>query len=298
MKSQALQISNRSHNYFRLPCSAAASTPPIHFVGANGFPVGTYFGFLNELAKHYDVSAADSRACDPIHSIPNDEHDFSAFADDLIEVIEKLHRQRVIVVGHSFGAHIAVIAANKRPDLFAQIVLIEPASLPNALLGLIYQRLPIWLLHSLVPLIPQTLNRNDQWASKNEFIEDLQAHRVFRHLPESTLEDFALHGLRFTSEEHEKAHSLVFPLAWEAHIYSKVEYIWTALAKLKTQTLFLKAEHSYLYSKEQFIQRNKALPDSISTQELPNTYHLFPLEKPRQCATAVLEWLALHSHTN
>ena len=49
------------------------------------------------------------------------------YADDLIDVINGLELNDVIYVGHSMGATIGVLAALRRPELFAQLILVCPS---------------------------------------------------------------------------------------------------------------------------------------------------------------------------
>ena len=49
------------------------------------------------------------------------------YADDLIAISQMLGRGPLIVVAHSVGATIALLAARRRPELFDQLVLIGPS---------------------------------------------------------------------------------------------------------------------------------------------------------------------------
>lgn len=49
------------------------------------------------------------------------------YADDLLEIIDGLDLRDVVVVAHSMAATVAAIAANRRPDRFARLVLLCPS---------------------------------------------------------------------------------------------------------------------------------------------------------------------------
>lgn len=51
------------------------------------------------------------------------------YADVLVRVISQLQLRRVTIVGHSYGATIATILANKNPDAVTKVVLVCPAGL-------------------------------------------------------------------------------------------------------------------------------------------------------------------------
>lgn len=53
--------------------------------------------------------------------------DLKAHAEDLLEICEVLDLQSPVVVAHSVGASIAVLAANMAPGLFSRLVLLAPS---------------------------------------------------------------------------------------------------------------------------------------------------------------------------
>ena len=288
VKQDTLSIDGREHNYLCLgPQKAHSDT--IMFSGANGFPVGTYEPFLSQFEENYLVQAVDCRATIKDIGPPSRSFGFPAFADDLIKAIESLGNQPVIAMGHSFGAHVSLIASIKRPDLFKQLVLIEPASLPNFWIDLVYRKLPKTIVHQLLPMVKQTLERQAIWDSRQEFIERYANHRTFSKLTDLTLQAYAKHGL---VERSDSKFELVFDPRWEAHIFRRVEYIWNNLKKTTTPCLFIKAEKSNFYSSELFKNENKKLGTSFSGIEVKDTFHLMPLEHPTICYHEVKKWLS------
>lgn len=53
--------------------------------------------------------------------------DLHGYAEDLIEICEALNLESVNFVGHSVSSIIGLLAANKRPELFASIVMVCPS---------------------------------------------------------------------------------------------------------------------------------------------------------------------------
>ncbi|CAK9145937.1 unnamed protein product [Ilex paraguariensis] len=51
--------------------------------------------------------------------------DFSSYAQDLTSILDKLHLQKTIFLGHSMSAMIGCIAATERPDLFEHLILLS-----------------------------------------------------------------------------------------------------------------------------------------------------------------------------
>ena len=75
-------------------------------------------------ADEYDVVYVSTLGTDP--SYPTDKN-WSNFADQIINNIEQQAQGRkVIGVGHSLGAVSTLLASFKRPDLFEQVILLDP----------------------------------------------------------------------------------------------------------------------------------------------------------------------------
>lgn len=71
-----------------------------------------HIGFGNSDVSDYSIARYNS---------------LEAYADDVLAIIEELNLQDVIYVGHSVSAMIGVLASNKKPELFAEQVLIGPS---------------------------------------------------------------------------------------------------------------------------------------------------------------------------
>ena len=68
---------------------------------------------------HVGAGGSDVSAYDPVKY-----GSLHGYASDVVEICDTLGLQNVIFVGHSVSATIGVLAANARPDLFNQLVLI------------------------------------------------------------------------------------------------------------------------------------------------------------------------------
>lgn len=52
----------------------------------------------------------------------------TGYSDDILEICDSLQLKDVILVGHSVGATIGMLASIKKPDIFSDLVLIGPSS--------------------------------------------------------------------------------------------------------------------------------------------------------------------------
>lgn len=82
------------------------------------------------MAAHHDVVTYDCAGCgraDPSLYDPVRHATLEGHADDLIAVCDAAELDRPILIAHSVGTMIGVLAAQRRPDLFDSLVLIAPS---------------------------------------------------------------------------------------------------------------------------------------------------------------------------
>lgn len=96
--------------------------PIIHFAHANGIPLPSYGPLLDAL-KADQVIGKPMLAHDPSFP-PNNQ--WSNIADEIIQYIENNGTQPVVGIGHSLGSVCTFIAAQKRPDLFQRVIMLDP----------------------------------------------------------------------------------------------------------------------------------------------------------------------------
>jgi len=65
-----------------------------------------------------DLSAYDPGKYDSLHG----------YADDVIEIIEALDLRNVVYIGHSVSSMVGVLASNRRPELFSDLILVGPSA--------------------------------------------------------------------------------------------------------------------------------------------------------------------------
>lgn len=263
----------------------------LHFSGANGFPVACYEHFLDLFEDSYDVQGMDPRPSSPIRQNPPNGFRMHDFANDLIQGMQRFYKQPVIGMGHSLGGQVTLIAALQQPDLFSKLIIIEPASLPNPYIDLVYRHIPKKFLDTFFPFIKGSENRRKVWGSREEFMQRYKHHATFKHFTEEALLNYAQHGL-FKRDDGQ--YELIFDPTWESYIFRNIEFMWKFLRKIHHPTLVIRAEHSNLYSQQQFEQYNSSLPPHITHLTIPNTHHLLPFEHPTALYETIETWLKHH----
>ena len=74
------------------------------------------------LFDHVGAGGSDATAYDP-----GKYDSLDGYADDVLDILRALDARDVIFVGHSVGAMIGVIAANREPSRFSDLILIGPS---------------------------------------------------------------------------------------------------------------------------------------------------------------------------
>src|SRR5919112_5570423 len=100
------------------------SSPPLHFLHANGYPPECYQPLLELLQTQYHVFGMWLR---PLWQAanPNEIHSWKIFSDDLLRFLES-QSAPVIGVGHSMGAIVTLRAALRNPGKFRALILLDP----------------------------------------------------------------------------------------------------------------------------------------------------------------------------
>ncbi|MAR34356.1 MAG: hypothetical protein CL714_02310 [Chloroflexi bacterium] len=91
----------------------------------------TWDRVTNELSNCFNITTLDLRGMGRSGRF-SDKFTNDVWINDLIIVLEKLFKQKIILIGHSLGGWIATNIASKRPDLVKKLVLVDPyTSAPN-----------------------------------------------------------------------------------------------------------------------------------------------------------------------
>ena len=272
---------------------------PIHFAQGNSFVAGVYRQMCEILAQQYTVYATQHRAVWPSTRLkpPPLGFKWSDAANDLIASLDVLlmerkrqgfPKQKFIGVGHSLGGIMTLLAAQRRPDLFAKIVLIEPVLFPTRSL-LAIDLIPMAWRYRYLPMAKRTLNRRDVWPSRQEFIDYHMSKPAFHDIPLSVMRDYAEYGLR--EREMGKGFELTFPKAWEAHIFRSISGAWHAVRRLQVPCVAIRGANSHWIPEEAWQKWQRLRPDCPLVL-MPEVGHLAPLQRPQAMSQLVLEQLA------
>lgn len=262
--------------------------PTIQFLHANAYTPGCYREMFRHFQKYnYNIILPYQRPLWP-DATPEKFTNWEILADDIIQEMEEKGRKDVIGVGHSMGGIASWLAAVKRPDLFLQLILIDPVVLPIG-----YFRtmafLPHWMKKKFIPIIKIAANRTDFWESKDEAREYLLSKKVFQRFDSEVLEDFLEYGMK----KVQGGLTLAFPRAWESRVYGSPPNMWHKMSQKICPITIIRAEYSDVINEERWTKMQESVANGKFIQ-LDNTRHLVPFEQPELMANTILD--ILHPH--
>lgn len=103
--------------------AAPAPAGTIVFSHANGFPAGTYrVLFEGWRSVGWRVEAPERFGHDPAYPVSSN---WPHLRDQLVDFVESLAVGPVILVGHSLGGFLSLLAASRRPDLARGLLMLD-----------------------------------------------------------------------------------------------------------------------------------------------------------------------------
>ena len=250
---------------------------PAHFYHAAGFPLDVYSPMLSNLGRTFKLSALGLRATWPGIGPPPRRRDWQLYADDLIAFIEQQYQSPIVGIGHSIGATCTILAAEKRPDLFNALVLIEPAMVSRSIAKLV-RIMPKILMNHFEPA-RSTLKKPDCWNNRDEVLSYFKSLSVYKRFNDEALDAMATYGV---VETQEGRFQLVFPKVWEAHIYTQPPNVMHNLERLNLPCVAIRGKPSVFFSDPFWKEWQARCPNTVFKEALAYG-HLLPLENPSAC---------------
>lgn len=220
---------------------------------------------------------------------------WDVFADDLVETVEALGLDRLLIAGHSMGAHSSVLAAaeleSRVPGVVAGLVLFDPTIGPRGGRG-----------ETEVPPASEqpVMRRRNSWASPEEMFESFVARSPFASWDEHTLRDYCEGGL--TPSMEGESLELACPPAVEAAVYA-ARADMRVQARLDAAVESIAAPVCVVRARDRVEGDPPGLGPSATAPELASRFargwdrqeagtgHFFPLEEPERAASVLAECL-------
>lgn len=254
-----------------------------HFYGGNGLPTKVYNSLLVKLSAKYELSSLQFRCCWKGQPNPEKQTHWKIYASDLVSFLDEYYSEPIVSIAHSQGANAAIIAAYHRPDLFKELILIDPVSVTKS------QQLRIslipWFIKKKLQPFKSALNKSNEWKSPDSLFQHLRKNRAYKRFTDENLRQFAKNSLTKTIDE---TYQLIFPAKWEAYNYALPINIDYYLSNLKVPIKIIGGRPSLFFSTKIRKKWQQILPDN--TMNITSEYgHLLPIEAPEICAKMILQ---------
>jgi pimeloyl-ACP methyl ester carboxylesterase len=259
----------------------------LHFAHPNAYPPACFRQFLAPFTVRYRVMAMEQRPLWP-HAHPADLPDWRVLADDLIAFFDEQGLRQVIGMGHSLGAVVTAVAAAKRPDLFCQLVLIDPVFMMPEMLAAIRQ-IPGGARE--FPLLVAARNRRFQWPDLPTAFAHYRQKPVFARFSDEALWDYVNNSFTLNGDG---LFTLRFPREWEEHLYAQMmgygDRVWQYLAQVAQPTLAVRAAETDTLHPEAWARWQQLQPEATFI-EVADVGHMLMLERPSAVAALLLAHL-------
>lgn len=261
----------------------------VHFLHGNGFCAGTYTPFLKFLMADFRLFASDVRGHGQsnFHGLRRIRH-WEIFADDLKHVIENAMSPPVTGMGHSLGAVTTLIAAAKFPELFTDLILIDPVIFSKERLWLIAMMKNLGLRGKL-PMVRSARKRKKVFTDKQSALKRFAAGRgVFKSWSKEFIEAYLDCGL--LKKDAESAILKCDP-ELEAQIYESVPLnVWSYAKKISCPVLAIRGASSDTFVPAA-ARKLQALVLGFKLVEIPRSGHFVTMEQPWACSRAIKAFL-------
>ena len=262
----------------------------IVFSHANGFPAGTYrLMFEAWRAAGWQVLAPDKFGHDPRYPVSSN---WPHLRDQLLDFIDAhAAGQKVHLVGHSLGGYLGLLAACRRPEVAASLVMIDSPLVTGWRAHSVRMAKVSGLMKRFSPS-RVSVRRRWQWPSAEAAWEHFAAKSAFARWQPEVLRDYIACGTEPDPQgEGPQAVRLSFRREIETCLYITLPHHIGPLLRRhspRCPVSFVAGTRSSEIQRAGLAATRALVGERLSWVE---GSHLFPMERPAEAAAQVLRWL-------
>ena len=262
--------------------------PLIHFAHANGVPSKVYQKLFDALKDEYDVIYVPLIGPDKRYPITNH---WPHLVDQIVDsVVRQAQGRKVIGLGHSLGAVLTLMASYQRPELFSQVVMLDPPLILGKY-SFVFHMAKILSPKQVDKMTPAGLSvrRRDHWESREQAAAMLRPKGFYQHFDSECFQAYIDYAL--SPDPVRGGVALTIPKADEVEIFRQ-NPSWWWLAPRHAPKLPV---HLVVGEQSNFLERG--FPQKAKKRlGIPYTVvkggHMFPLEHPLATAEKVKQLIA------
>jgi non-heme chloroperoxidase len=278
-EAAALPVKKVEVNGTSLAFVEQGSGEPVVFIHGAVSDFRTWLEQFNALAGDYRVISYSRRAHYPNPKDVDSNYTRDAHTSDLVEFLKVLKLEKAHLIGHSYGASIALLAALEQPALVGSLILAEPS--PFA--GLLDEDAKLRLAEQKAGF--EKVMRLAQNGAQESAV------REFLHIAVG-IDAFGLLPRKRRAVVLDNAETLLPMLRSYYDSSLKREKLKT----LKVPTMFITGEISPVIARQSCRAIDRYLPNS-KIAVLKCASHGLPMENPAGFTRLVLDFLAVNKNT-
>lgn len=253
-------------------------TQLINFVHANGFPSASYKKLFAHLPSGYKVIALEKYAHNSMYPLNENWENPIREMIDFVEA-SRIGNEKVLALGHSFGALVSYMCVCRRPDLFSSLIMLDPP-LITGLARYTFRFAKRFRLINHVTPAGLTLGRNRKWHRDQDLHAYFSNKTLFKNFDPDCIEDY-IDAVMELKGEHMH---LSFDVETEANIFRTIPHnLHSFSGQLKIPTSLITGRYTDVcvpVLRKPFLKANP----SIKHIEFEKGKHMFPLEYPIEVA--------------
>lgn len=257
--------------------------PIVHFSHGNSYPAGTYAKFFDQLAEDFDIRMVDRYGHHPDYPVTDG---WPKLVQQLIDQVES-YGQPAILVGHSLGGMLSLMAAHRRPDLARCVVMLDsPVVAGWRALLLRLAKNQGWADRFSPARF--SVKRRKVWPHVDAAREHFGSKEMFAAWAPGVLGDYLEHGL----EPHPEGVQLRFKREVETQIYRALPHHLGSImsGRYPVPVGFIGGTESQELKQAGLSATRRLVGSNFA--EIVGAGHLFPMETPVLAGKLTREMIA------